>query len=103
MTSYDRCRSCLQPIIWAVTEAGKRQPLDRDPDPDGIVIAYQDPLGGWHSRALPNDQPVLPPWKRYTTHFATCPHADEHRKPTQEKLRGQGVAVLADYRKKRRR
>jgi len=58
------CSSCGAPILWVVTQAGKRMPLD----PDG------------------------------TTHFATCPNADEHRKPkrVRKPKETEQAAALAD-------
>ena len=81
MSAYASCRSCLAAIIWTTTENDKKMPVDRQPDPDGIVLAYCDELGGWHSRAYVPGETVKPPWKRYSSHFASCPHADEHRAP----------------------
>ena len=81
MSAYASCRSCLAAIIWATTANGKRMPLDRAPDPAGIVAAYCDEFGAWHCKPFqPGDQ-VAAPWKRYTSHFASCPRADEHRSP----------------------
>lgn len=72
-----RCRSCGAPIWWAVTEAGKRIPLD-EPDGVGNLIAWRDHLGYLRARSNPDPGPG-----EYLarSHFATCPHADAHRKP----------------------
>lgn len=72
----DRCRSCGAAIIWALTGAGKRIPLDDDPaaeggryrlEPDGVAVYVAVPLAG---------EPL------YVSHFATCPDARDwrHRK-----------------------
>lgn len=46
------CRSCGAPILWCVTARGKKMPVDVPAD----------------------DEPT-------TSHFATCPNAQEWRKP----------------------
>lgn len=47
------CRSCGAPILWCVTEKGKKMPVDVPTD----------------------DEPT-------TSHFATCPNAEAWRKPS---------------------
>lgn len=76
-----KCRSCNAPIEWALTENGKKMPLDRRPDPKGNIIktgAVIDGLPEVHVIGfldqLTGDE------TRYTAHFATCPLADVHRK-----------------------
>lgn len=64
------CRSCHAPIIWAKTKTGKRIPLDPKPVIGGNLVLIDGVVG------------VTPPShnvERYTSHFATCPNADEHR------------------------
>lgn len=56
-----RCRSCGAPIIWLRTRSGSNMPVDADTVPLG------------------DDGPFDP--KVHTSHFATCPHAREHRRP----------------------
>jgi hypothetical protein len=76
-----RCRSCDEEIVWALTEAGNRMPLDPDPVVDGNL--YLEPV------AYPGDDPYRVravrdgdiPAHRRVSHFATCPDADQHRKP----------------------
>jgi hypothetical protein len=74
-----RCRSCQAEIVWAVTDTGKRMPLDAEPvsaahRPSGLFVLDE---GGEHPLAftLAAGQPL------YRSHFATCPNADQHRKP----------------------
>lgn len=70
------CRSCGAPIYWALTGAGKRMPVDAEPSQAGtvelrlrsgaivaIVHGSPDGAGAWR-----------------TSHFATCPNADAHRR-----------------------
>lgn len=52
------CRSCNAPIFWMVTKADKKMPLD---------IRSQ--------RLEPNGE------RSYLSHFATCPQANQHRRP----------------------
>ena len=70
------CRSCGARIEFAVTEKGKRMPLDHQPDPNGKLV--WDRLAGtvrYYSDVIslgPNEV-------RMTSHFASCPDADRHR------------------------
>lgn len=55
-----RCRSCRAQIIWFKTATGKNMPVDADtvePDDDELDL------------------------ERHKSHFATCPNANQHRKP----------------------
>jgi hypothetical protein len=69
-----RCRSCGALIVWALTEEGRRLPLDSYPhaggnlalDADGVRVRVAD---------LRTDE------VRYQSHFATCPQAKTWRKP----------------------
>jgi hypothetical protein len=76
------CDTCTARIIWATTEAGAKQALDRQPNPLGNVIAYQDATGSWHARSTASGaQPRHPLEKTYMPHPATCtgrrPQADD--------------------------
>lgn len=62
-----RCKSCGAEIVWGTTEAGKNMPFDVECEKGLYVI---DHSGVAHA---------VPVRK---SHFATCPHADQHRKPT---------------------
>lgn len=75
MPKPSACRSCGRPIYWTTTENGKKMPVDvakteagtfrlaRDPDGDLLSIHQGFRLAGG-----------------YQSHFATCPHADQHRR-----------------------
>lgn len=78
------CRSCGEPIIWTITEKGKRMPVDAEPvdvsagamlfrlverSMDDEVLAQFVPAQ-FHAR-----EPEL-----FVSHFATCPHASQHRR-----------------------
>lgn len=78
-----RCRSCNKEIVWIKMASGKSMPCDAAPisysenqhpsaecltlvTPEGkIVKAVFDPSGDKIG---------------YTSHFATCPNANQHRK-----------------------
>jgi hypothetical protein len=65
------CSSCHQRILWAKTSRGENIPLNPEPIVGGNldlvdgVVRYVQPSGGV---------------KLYTSHFASCPCADAHRK-----------------------
>lgn len=67
-----RCRTCDAPVLWVSTPTGKAMPLDLEPDPEGRFVVEG---GVAYPVGLFSEGP------RYTSHFATCPQADEHRKP----------------------
>jgi hypothetical protein len=85
MRSDGNCRSCNAPIRWAIFDGGKRVPLDAEANPDGnLGVIRWGPRSG-SAFALPvvavnPTGPTETPF-RYTSHFATCPQADEWRKP----------------------
>ena len=62
------CKSCGAPIVWGRTEAGKYMPLDEKE----VMYWKLDNFG-----RLSTD-------KGRTSHFATCPQANRHRKPRAE-------------------
>lgn len=72
--STTTCRSCGAPIVWCVTPAGNRMPVDADPSPRGNLV-----LEGELARVVPAPD-LLDRRPRHTSHFATCPNADQHRK-----------------------
>lgn len=63
------CSSCGAEIIWTVTAAGKRMPVDAKPEKRVAI--------------RPNDSDPLTPLSRvvdvFVSHFATCPNAARHR------------------------
>lgn len=76
------CRSCGAQIIWAVTTSGRRMPVDAAPVPNGNVALCPHPSPGHAPTAhIVSPQAEAHQDDRFTSHFATCPHADEHRTP----------------------
>lgn len=74
------CRSCGSACIWGVTKNGKPMPVDLKPDPNGnlVLIDDGDPRGAPLARYATTADRELP---HYTSHFATCPNAAQHRGP----------------------
>lgn len=76
-----RCSSCNGRIVWALTTAGRRMPVDLDPVEGGNVLLVE--RGG----ELPPRAEVLGRADRpaegvltYRAHFSTCPDAGAHRR-----------------------
>jgi hypothetical protein len=68
------CRRCHAPVIWALTKAGKRMPVDKQRDPSGIAALSHAADGHWYVRILtPGEQPAPGVEHRHMPHFATCP------------------------------
>ena len=77
------CKSCGDPVVWVKTINGKPMPLNAEPDPDGNVYPVLID-GERYARVATVKSPIpdhVPATSRFTAHFATCPHADEHRAP----------------------
>ncbi|MBA9006001.1 hypothetical protein [Thermomonospora cellulosilytica] len=73
--SAPTCDLCGEPILWATTQAGYRQPLDPTPNAKGSVLAYKDHHGVLRSRAVSTAGPRQnwhPLEKVYMPHQATC-------------------------------
>lgn len=62
------CRSCGAAIIWA-ERGGRRMPLDAVPVDQRGLFNFDN---GY----------ALTPRTVYRSHFATCPNAAQHRRPT---------------------
>jgi hypothetical protein len=69
------CRSCGAPIVWAITERGKRIPIDPQPNLAGNLTITPEPFGPPRA-AVTRD---VGDGRRYLSHFTTCPHAAAHR------------------------
>lgn len=66
------CSSCGRNILWTVTEAGKRMPVDAEPAGKVTVLVKNPDDAG---------TPISKSRDHYVSHFATCAHAASHRKP----------------------
>ena len=80
MAKLSNCRSCSAEIRWVKTEQGKNMPVDADPVDDGNLAVDWD-QGVCHYLKPPDQDDYT--GRRYTSHFATCPNAKQHRKPKQ--------------------
>jgi hypothetical protein len=82
-----KCRTCGASIWWVITENGKRMPLDTKATPGGNIHLYDgtayvlDVKGQAIVEHRGNGDPL------YTSHFATCPQADAHRKRAPDERR----------------
>jgi hypothetical protein len=63
---------CGTAIVWAVTEAGRRQALNPEPDEAGNVAAYRDGMNTWRARTLKDGEDPWAHEKRYMPHAAVC-------------------------------
>lgn len=74
--AYTFCNSCGAKIFFAKTPAGKEMPIDLEPSIEGNI----DLSSGEAVVVKRSDFfPVAP---LYISHFATCPHAGQHRRKT---------------------
>jgi hypothetical protein len=94
---YGRCRSCRALIVWCETTSGRRMPVDLDRVPEGNVKLiwrkhYDEPLAlvlgsrqlereraevaAAHEQGISEERELL----LYTSHFATCRHAERWRR-----------------------
>lgn len=75
------CGSCHAAIRWVVTAKGKAMPIDADPSEDGAFVINGRSLTGdtLVEFVKPSFRPMTSA-DRYSSHFATCPDADEHRR-----------------------
>jgi hypothetical protein len=69
------CSSCRAPMIWTVTENGRRMPVDAQKVIGGNINLAADPGGG-----PPRSIYVGPNLGEYVSHFSTCPQSREFRR-----------------------
>lgn len=77
-----RCKSCGRPIMWIRMNGGVGKPMPCDPLP---VLYREDPNGSvvlvtGAGRVVRGTRDPESAKVGYTSHFATCTHAAEHRK-----------------------
>ncbi len=80
-TTVCRSAACRAPIRMVTLDTGAEMPVDVEPSPAGNMALVRVPGGGWRMHVLqagedPQDDP-----RRWTSHFATCSRAGDHRKP----------------------
>lgn len=76
------CRTCMRPVQWVLTTAGKRMPLDPEvwhlvPGAGAAVGVTAD---GQVLRGFKVSQHDPDATEVRTSHFASCPQADGHRR-----------------------
>lgn len=85
-----RCGSCGEAIWWATTDKGANMPIDAIPTDTGNIAVHRDPQGQLHARVLKHGDLLLEHEKRGTAHWATCAHAEAHRKPKTTRMDRRG-------------
>jgi hypothetical protein len=74
------CSTCGAPIVWVVTERGKRMPVDPDTSPRGTVFVAIE-AGRPVARVMVKTDKKRPPGKPFVAHFATCGNTKPTTKP----------------------
>ncbi len=75
--SSTKCNSCGAAIIWANTPKGKVAPYQVDPDGHWVIDGGKARhVGEARQLELGLAQPTY-----YSSHFSTCPQADQWRAP----------------------
>lgn len=77
------CRACPAAIRWVTTSAGRKMPIDAEPDEHkGNIILKINSSGDDIAHYIDRKtSKVAGPF--YTSHFATCPEAQRFRKKGQ--------------------
>lgn len=86
--SGSRCSKCNAPIVWALTVNGKYQPLDGQPNDAGnlrLLDEFHATDKGVLQRVVVVKADATLEFgdsgERWMPHHATCPYADEFRRP----------------------
>lgn len=108
------CDDCGQPVLIAITAAGRRQLLNPQPDEGGNTAVRCDGAGTYRARVPDRELPLFP-WERiHMPHPATCDRHLARPAPTplvrpsvtgKDVLRawnGQVVLSQIDHRRRRR-
>jgi len=70
----NRCQACDAPLRWAATTAGRRMPLNANPDPAGNVTLDDDGIARvWSGADLVRCREAGR--LLYMPHHATCPQS----------------------------
>lgn len=88
-----KCSSCGADILWVKTVSGKKMPLDEEPvwirlqtgghtyiRKDGTFV-FGEIMGD------ADDDPDANAIEAHTSHFASCPNADQHRRIRRRRTR----------------
>ena len=88
-----RCRSCDAPIVWVITQKGKRMPVDAEPVVASRGFRIDETLldeaqQGFNDEDLRPGKDLLATFtaepakdeRLYQSHFATCDDSPEWRK-----------------------
>lgn len=83
-----RCHDCRAVVVWALTDTGRRMPVNFEPDPQGTLELFTEHFpdgepvdpGVQRVRRRPPGRPASSP--AWSTHWATCPA----RRPLPPKL-----------------
>ena len=86
----DFCRSCKAKVVWALTEKGKRMPVDAEPAVGGTIVLEhtqqgKPPLarvvsGEELSTMRRQEESRGEELRLFKSHFATCPDRGKWRK-----------------------
>ncbi len=78
-----KCKSCGAQIQWIRTKMGKAIPVDPEPVPywkkEGAAGRVVTPEGEILCCEFESKE-IVATGVGYISHFATCPHADRHRR-----------------------
>lgn len=80
-----RCKSCNAEIVWAITLAGKRMPVDLARRSNGNLVLYRETLmeelvGPHRVRIADGFDRQYLKGNLWISHFVTCPNAAQHRR-----------------------
>jgi hypothetical protein len=79
-----RCKSCDAEIIWAhmIRKDGTpgKMPFDKEPNEKGFYCLSRGADGKIHAAYMKKGEPFPLGGKPRTSHFYTCPNAEQHRK-----------------------
>jgi hypothetical protein len=93
--NVERCNQCAARIRWAITERGRRQPIDAEPNEAGNLAAHVNGTGTLKVRVLTRERDRLEgtEW-RAMPHAATCT-APRGRQPSSRPGRRAAVRLGA--------
>lgn len=72
-----KCKSCGADITWVKTASGKSMPLDVKSEKRFIFLSAGQ-KSAYEYQGVSAPDAVM--YDTYTSHFATCPNAAQHRK-----------------------